>query len=219
MSTPETEMPERRGGFLGWVSGHKWWIFGGVGVLGVGIYVYEKHKASTSGSATSTTASALPTGSGVSYPSPPTGSPGGGSGGYQGFAGSVFAGQLASNFSTDVASSLDKYASIRGGGLSSSGSGSSQPAQLPQSSAAATPVTPKAVVGVPAAIAGGKTGTAISPPSSINLKGVAFRPTREVQYENANWYGIPNAGIAAKLKAKGVTVQNILGGKGLYAKG
>lgn len=227
MSTPETEMPEKKsGGFLGWVSDHKWWVLGGTGVLAVGIYVYEKHKSSTASSATATTASSLPTGSGVpSYSSAPTGnvSPGG-TGGYSGAAGSQFAGQLANDFSTDVASSLAKYASIRGTSPVGTTPGSSQAAQPVAAAPSATPVTPKATVGVPAAVTAAATGTAgqgtaISPPSSITLKGVKFSPSREVQYQNANWYGIPNAKIAASLEKAGVTVKNILGGAGLYAKG
>lgn len=210
---------EQKSGFFGWVSNHKLIVLGGAGVLAIGIYIYEKNKSSSSTTTTSTTSSALPTGSSIpAYPSAPNNGSASTSL-YTGSAASSFAGQIATDFNKDIASSLVKYSSIRGTQLNPSANPTTQQAQPGPSSPSATAVTPKAVTGVPATAVGGKVvGTAVSPPSTISLKGISFKPTREVQYQGANWYGIPNAGIAAKLEKKGVTVKNILGGKGLYAK-
>jgi hypothetical protein len=229
---PDEVQTKSGGGFTGWVSAHKWWVIGGAGVLGVGIFFYERHKSASTAQVGSV-ASSISAGSGNGGT---VAAGGGGTGGGisgtaaggsapSGFAGSVFAGVLAKDFNDDIASTLAQYATKKGSGSAQTGAttgGSSSSGATGGTTGPGSPVVqPKASIGVPVAAktsSGTVTGTATTPPTTVTVDGISFKPTRKVVVGGKTYYGIPDAVTANKLRNKKANVSFLLGGKGQYVQ-
>jgi len=60
-------------------------------------------------------------------------------------------------------------------------------------------------------------GMAVTPPRRVDVRGVRFRPTRQVRIGGTAWFGVPSAAVARRLVRRGAEVRRELGGRGLWA--
>lgn len=183
-------------------------IIGGVCLaLGIGVYFYEKNKSSTTvngGSSTGSTATSSSVGSGTTnnpYVAGGTGTSVIPPNSFLTETGSSFAGQIAQAFG----SQFPNWRTTTNPSPLSPGSGTVPPTGGGGGAQPKPGVTPHP--------------SAVTPPQTITVRGVTFKPTRQVNVGGATYYGVPNQPTAAQLKKGGATLTSLFGGHGLYVQG